>query len=355
VQLSSGYINPRISLSHQSPLSFGASSHCLRCYSTVFNCPLGRFCRFVLCCGTQKYRPIFSGQLHNEKRFPPHTKPKCRNHVRAHEEIIRNEIRYGDQAPRLGRGFTAAKTQERATIVNQILLRAAKKADKTGNLALAQAYYQLSDKSEGCQATSRCGSLACALCARAYQKAKTVAQQTAITEGTKTRPGRHLVFVTVVPKAMMYSPGEFHRIEVKKANRWLKDALKPVGSRMILGSADLGWETRRSGKYIQIHWHLAMWTSNPGNLEKKLKLRFRKTKKYERPVEVKIPDDLGFLPYMNKAIKLPHLLRTNRTHLPELLLVLDSIEPMDLMVQTKLRLSAQSGRLAFRRIGRKEG
>jgi hypothetical protein len=291
--------------------------------------------------------------LHNEKRH--HTTPKFRSHVRAHEEIIRNEVWYGDQPPSLGPAFTAAKTQERTSTVTEILLRAAKREDKNGNTDLAEAYYQLSDKIEACQAGSRCGSLACPLCARAFQKAKTAAQQTAITEATKARPGRHLVFVTVIPKAMMYSPGEFHRIEVKKANRWLKDALKPVGSRMILGSADLGWETRRSGKYIQIHWHLAMWTSNPGNLEKKLKLRFRKTKKYERPVEVKIPDDLGFLPYMNKAIKLPHLLRTNRTHLPELLLVLDSIEPMDLMVQTKLRLSAQSGRLAFRRIGRKEG
>ena len=174
-------------------------------------------------------------------------------------------------------------------------------------------------------------------------------------KATKTRPGRHLVFVTVVPKAMMYSPGEFHRIEVKKANRWLKDVLKPVGSRMILGSADLGWETRRGEGYIQVHWHLVMWTGNPDNLERKLKLRFRKTKKHERPVEVKIPDDLGFLPYMNKAIKLPDLLRTNRTHLPELLLVLDSTEPMELLVSTRLRLSAQSGRLAFKPIGRNEG
>jgi hypothetical protein len=164
-----------------------------------------------------------------------------------------------------------------------------------------------------------------------------------------------LVFVTVVPKAMMYSPGEFHRIEVKKANRWLKDVLKEVGNRMILGSADLGWDTRRGEKYVQVHWHLVMFTGNPYNLERKLKLRFRKTKKYERPVEVRIPDDLGFLPYINKAIKLPHLLRTNRTHLPELLLVLDSTEPMDLIVQTKLRLSAQSGRMAFKPIGRNEG
>jgi hypothetical protein len=93
---------------------------------------------------------------------------------------------------------------------------------------------------------------------------------------------------------------------------------------------------------------LSFWTEDA-------EMKFGKTKKYERPVEVKISDDLGFLPYINKAIKLPHLLRINRTHLPELLLVLDSTEPINLIVQTKLRLSAQSGRLAFKLIRRKEG
>jgi hypothetical protein len=289
--------------------------------------------------------------LHDEKRH--YTTPRFSSHVRAHEEITSNEFWYGDQPPSLGPGFTAAKTQQRTTTVTQILLRAAKRADKNGNTDIAEAYYQLLDKIEACRARRRCGSLACPRCARAFQKAKTAAQQTAITQASKTRPGK--VFVTVVPKTKMYSPGEFHRIEVKKANRWLKDVLKPFGSRMMLGSADLGWETRRGEKYVQVHWHLVMWTGNPYNLEQKLKLRFRKTKKYERPVEVRIPDDLGFLPYINKAIKLPHLLRTNRTHLPELLLVLDSTEPMDLIVQTRLRLSAQYGRLAFKPIGGNEG
>jgi hypothetical protein len=49
----------------------------------------------------------------------------------------------------------------------------------------------------------------------------------------KTRP---LVFVTVVPKAMMYSQGGFHEIDIKKANRWLKDTMKKVGNRTMLGS-----------------------------------------------------------------------------------------------------------------------
>jgi hypothetical protein len=126
--------------------------------------------------------------LYDKNRHPPHTKPKFRNHVRAHEEIISNEIWYGDQAPRLGRGFTAAKTQERATVVNQILLRAAKKADKSCNTDIAEAYYQLSDKIEACGPRGRCGSLACPLCARAFQKAKAAAQQTIITQATEARP-----------------------------------------------------------------------------------------------------------------------------------------------------------------------
>jgi hypothetical protein len=293
--------------------------------------------------------------LQNKHRHPPHTKPRFRGHARAHEEIISSEFWYGDQRPRLGKGFSAAKTQERTTTVTGILLRAAKKADKTGNTDLAEAYYQLLDKIEGCRPRSRCGSLACPRCARAFQKAKIAAQQAAITQASKTRPGRHLVFVTVVPKAMMYAPGTLNKIDIKKSNRWLKDTMKQVGSRTMLGSADLGWETRRGGKYIQIHWHLAMWTGKIDNLEQKLKPIFSKTKKHERPVDVRQAVDLGFLPYMNKAIKLPDLLRTNRTHLPELLLVLDRIEPMDLMVQTNLRLSAQSGQLAFKPIGRIEG
>jgi hypothetical protein len=288
-------------------------------------------------------------------RHPAKTTPRFQAHVRAHEQIISNELWYGDQAPDLGEGFSAADTDARTATVIEILLRAAKKADKNGNPDQAEAYYQLSDKVEACGQRCRCGSLACPRCARAFQKAKMAAQQTAITSATKTRAARHLVLVTLIPRTMKYTPGEFKEIDVKKANRWLKDALKPVGSRMMLGSADLGWETRRGESYIQVHWHLAMWTSNPDKLQEKLKVRFRKTQKYERPVDVREAMDLGFLGYMNKAIKLPHLLRNNRTQLAELLLVLDRTEPLDLMVCTKVRLSAQNGRLAFKPIGRVEG
>ena len=124
-----------------------------------------------------------------------------------------------------------------------------------------------------------------------------------------------------------------------------------MGKRTILGSADLSWETRRGKGYIQLHWHLVMWTNSREGLKKKLASIFSRTKKHERPIEVRIPDDLGFLAYMNKAIKLPELLRNKRTHLPELLLVLDRTDPIDLMVHTEMRLTAQSSQLAFKPIG----
>ena len=113
--------------------------------------------------------------LHDEKRHPLLTNPKFRSHVRAHQQISSNEFWYGDKASDLGPRFTAAKTQERATVVNQILLRAAKRADKTGSTDMAEAYYQLADKIESCCPRGRCGSLACPRCARAFQKAKAAA------------------------------------------------------------------------------------------------------------------------------------------------------------------------------------
>jgi hypothetical protein len=57
---------------------------------------------------------------------------------------------------------------------------------------------------------------------------------------------------------------------------------------------------------------------------------------------------------MNKTTKLVEWLRYNRKQLPELLLVLDGTDPVDFLVHTKMKLIAQSGRLAFKRIGQNE-
>jgi hypothetical protein len=300
---------------------------------------------------TQKDNPMF----HYRSPLLRQRQPKFRTHVQAHQAVTNNESLYTNRPPNLGQGFTVAETAERRTTVMEILLRAAKRADRNKDAEVAEALYHLHDRLEACRLLDRCGSLACPRCARAFQKAKVVAQEEAILRATKQRADKKLVFVTLIPPHLMYAPGEFHKINVKKANRWLKDALRSaVGKRMIFGSVDLSWETRRDEGYIQVHWHLVMWTSNPGRLEEKLKAVFPKNKKYERPVDVRETDDLGFLGYMNKAIKLPELLRTNRIMLSELLLILDRIEPLDLMVLSKSRLTAQCGQLALKPIGRGE-
>jgi hypothetical protein len=280
--------------------------------------------------------------------------PKFQRHVHAHKAVVANKFWYGDGSPFLGSSFTANKTADRHAEVVDILLKAAKKAAKKAEIAgyklLANAFHDLADKLYSCRPRARCASLACPKCARAFQKAKVAVQETVILDLQKSRAKKYLVFVSIIPKGMTYPPSNFSRIDIIKANRWLKDTLKPLGKRIILGSADLGWENRRGGNYLQLHWHLALWTSDPDKLQRNLQSLFERAKKYERHIDVVVTSDHGFLPYMNKLIKLPDLLRRNRTHLPELLLVLDRIEPLDLMVLSRLRLSAQQGQLILRPI-----
>jgi hypothetical protein len=98
-----------------------------------------------------------------------------------------------------------------------------------------------------------------------------------------------------------------------------------------------------------------MWTKDPEKLQKRLLRYFPPKNRYDRPVEVTKSFSLNFLPYINKAIKLPDLLRRNRQHLPQFLLALDrTASPLDLMVVRGLRLSVQSGRLALRPFGHGE-
>jgi hypothetical protein len=269
---------------------------------------------------------------------------------KAHATVLCNETWFSDNPPDLGKSFSRAKTNKRHKTTTQILERAAKKAAKNGQQQLVKSFSQLNKELQKCRPNKRCGSLACPRCARAFQKAKVSAQRELITKESKKRTKKKLVFVTIIPKRFTYQPDQFHKIDVRKANRWFKDVIKAAGTRMILGSVDLGWEKRRGKHYLQLHWHLVMWTKNLQKLQKKLKSIFGKTRKYERAIDVREAKDLGVLAYMNKGIKLPELLRNNRRNVAELLLVLDKTEPMDLLVLGKVRLSAQYGALAFRPI-----
>jgi hypothetical protein len=114
-----------------------------------------------------------------------------------------------------------------------------------------------------------------------------------------------------------------------------------------LGSIDISLEPSRLGKYWQPHWHLPLPTNDPEWLRKRLKDLFPPINKHDYPVDVREAFDLGFLPYIHKVIKIKDLLRTGRNHLPELLLTLDQINPLELMVTQGLVLSAQDDGFHF--------
>jgi hypothetical protein len=295
------------------------------------------------------------GSLKRPDAMRHRSQRKFRSHVGAHEAVLANENWYGDGPPGLGKRFSASKTKERQTEVLKLALKAAKRA-KAGNQQLEEAYFVLYDRLEACRPKRRCGSMACPLCARAFQRAKTAAQMQLISQLSKSQADKDLVLVTLIPKTMTYGPGQFAQMDIPKANRWLKDVLKQAGiDRVIVGSADLSWETRRGGKYLQLHWHLAMWTLDIDALKLKLKRKFQRVAKYERPVDVKVAADLKFLAYLNKVTKLPDLLRQARSQLPELLLALDKWDPVDLLVYSKVEISAQERGFGLRGIAEQKG
>jgi hypothetical protein len=295
-----------------------------------------------------------------------------RRYLHAHEAVVANEHWYGDGPPRLKPSFSAAKTADRQAEVVDLLERAANKSKANGDRQQARLLTRLASKFARCRRGDRCGSQACPQCGRAFQKAKAAAQEQVIKETenkSSSKPNKSkksangnsepvtkiLVMATVIPLDLRYTPADLINLDVAKRTRWLKDILTKAGlTGMIVGSADIGWEYRRNKHYYQVHWHLAMWTEDPEKLQKHLLRWFPPQKKYDRPVIVSKSFSLDFLPYMNKAIKLPDLLRRNRRHLPQLLLALDRTAPLDLMVICGLRLSAQSGRLALRPFGQRE-
>jgi hypothetical protein len=273
-------------------------------------------------------------------------RPKFKALINEHEQVISNEYWYNDGPPLLGKSFSAAKTTKRHHQVIGILCRAARRETKAGNDVLASAMQRLADKLALCKPGFRCGSLACPQCARAFQRAKVAGQRKCMKKLGKRRTDKILVMANVIPLWMTYTDEQLDRLDIGEANRWLKAELGRHGfNRVMFGSADISLEDG----YYQLHWHIAIWTSNPARLTKRLKQIFPSDEEYDRPVHLKRAYDLKFLPYKDKGIKLPDLLRRNKKHLANLMLALDRTEPLTLMLLTRLRLSAQDGELVFTR------
>jgi hypothetical protein len=292
---------------------------------------------------------------------------KFTRHKAPQRAVIRNEHWYGDGAPKIGKKFTSKDANDRANACQKILRHAWKRAKKGKDSSLAARYATLRKKIAACSPRKRCGSLACPPCARAFQKTATLAQRRMIKELGAKRGKKQLVWVCLIPPGpqFKFTAGQLSNMDVVKANRWLKDQFRALGmTRVILGNADLGWRKRGNWQYLQVHWHLVMWTSNPGLLRKKLQRKFRTpklprlrtrlpgTQRYERPVHVQVPRDLHFLPYQSKVIQLPELLRKNRSTLAELLLRLDEIEPLDSIVLSRLRIVSTANGFRLKSIPR---
>jgi hypothetical protein len=278
--------------------------------------------------------------------------PIFKTHQKAHEEVLANEFWFGDGVPVIGKQFTAEKARERKTAVVTLLFLAAKRERRAGDAGVADRLEILADKIFSCQPKRRCGSLACTECLRAFQKAKVAAQEITIKQLRATRNNKLLVMANVIPLWITYTPEELANLDVRKLNRWLKDALTRADfKRVMLGSIDFSWEADR-GIY-QPHWHIALFTSNRKELQRRLKLIFPSRERGDRPVVISKTYSLKFLPYKDKAIKLPALLRNNRRGLPYLLLALDQTEPLELMILFGVRVSAQDGGLDFKKIQRR--
>ena len=280
---------------------------------------------------------------------PCPNRPSFKTHVGAHEEILSNEFWFGDGEPHLGKQFTARKAKERKAEIIDLLFRTAKAQRRVGNAGVADQLEIVANKTFYCRPRRRCGSLACTECLRAFQKAKVAAQRITIRQLTSERDRKLLVMANVIPLWITYRPNQLADLDVRKLNRWLKDALTRAGfKRVMMGSADFSWEADR-GIY-QPHWHISTFTSDPEELSRRLKLLFPGRERGDRPVVVSKTYSLKYLQYKNKAIKIAELLRNNRRGLPYLLLLLDRTDPLELLVLFRLRVSAQNGELQFKPI-----
>ncbi len=270
----------------------------------------------------------------------PKTASRAQVYQRAYAAVLNNPYWYSDRPRLLNETFNAENTRRRADIVIDILRRAARRRTERH---LSHQYLSLVDKLAACR-RERCGSSACLKCLRAFQQAKAVAHRRVISQ-LATKYSRTLwCIITIVPLELNYPPGTMHEFNASEFNLHLKETLT-WGSliRPFLGSIDFSIERSSIGKYWQPHWHFPLHTSDPKFLRELLRELFPPIVKYDYSVDVTEAYNLDFLPYLHKVIKINHLLRTGRTQLPELLLALDRINPLDLMVSHGLVLSAQDG------------
>lgn len=270
----------------------------------------------------------------------PTIEPLNREYEKAHHAILNNPYWFSNKSKLLKQTFSVENTKTRSRIVIDILGRAANSTSP-----FADQYPALIDKLSGC-GIIRCGSSACLNCLRAFQQAKTVAHRALISEVAQMYPQKLVYLVTIIPREHHYRRNTFHEFDDNAFKRLLGAPLNSFPIPFV-GSIDFSVEVCGDAKYIQPHFHLIMHASDCDELRERLKWHFPPLGKYEYPVDLKQMKDLDVVPYVHKEIKINHLLRNSRRHLPELLLTLDRIKPLDLMITHHLVLSAQEDGFTF--------
>jgi len=270
-------------------------------------------------------------------------------HRLAHETVRKNPGFFCDDCLDLGSNFTTEKACERKAEIIDILNRAERSARRNKHAGRAKAIHQIARTLSKCGPSTRCGTLPCPECARAFQCARAVAHSKLAAEQQVECPDQKLVFATIVPSRFFLNPAELANLNITAANRWFKDRLrKSAIRRPVVGSIDISWE----GDRFQVHWHLGMMTSNRRALNKRLKSAFPFDGVGKKPVVVKIAYSHGFIPYSHKVIEAHDILRKARRAVPDLLLALNRTEPLSTMVLLNVRLSTCNGELVLRPISR---
>jgi len=263
----------------------------------------------------------------------------------AHEAVVNNPYWYSDRPQMLGERFNAANTRRRAAIFIEILRRAARRRNERH---LSLDYLRLADKLSFCS-VQRCGLAACLVCLRAFQQARSAANKEVLIELADLYRYVPLHHATIIPREIFYPCGDMHEFNHIEFSRHLVKRLEFAGvTQPFLGSIDFSFEDSPDfGKYLQPHLHVPLFAPDPEELKVRLLEEFPRYMKHDYPVDVAEVYDLRFLPYVHKGLKIIDLLRTGRTPLPELLLLLGNLKPLDLIVTNGLVLSAQDGGLKF--------
>ncbi len=247
-------------------------------------------------------------------------------------KLIKNAVTsnaqwYGDGSPTMPRRYDSQNTSKDRKLFARVLRKG--RNERSGE---CEARLRLAEILDSCRPGRRCGILSCPECKRAFQRAFTVAQKRLVNR-LRTMLEGQLVFITLIPTDWCFPCGRLVEFDLREFNASLLAKWESCAPGLpFTGATDLSFERSGSQKFLQPHLHLCTCTPNRLDLERALKTRFLPSVRYERPIKVKPAMDTNFILYIHKIYKTAELIRSQRRELPEFLLALRSVQPLDVLV-----------------------